>query len=99
MFGIYLKTYNKLQKIFSEHPNVSAVKIYGSRAKGNYREGSDIDLMIIGRITKTELTEIINEIDDQNTPYLYDISRLEDTKSPNLIDHIHRIGKIFYEKV
>ncbi|MDX5443176.1 MAG: nucleotidyltransferase domain-containing protein, partial [Hymenobacteraceae bacterium] len=54
---------------------IEQVIIYGSRAKGNYREGSDIDITLKGNnISEATLSQLSQEIDDLNTPYLFDIS-------------------------
>ena len=98
MFGIYPKSFAVLQKIFSNHVNVSEVKIYGSRAKGNYREGSDIDLVITDDIEYSELYSIISEIEESIIPYLVDISVYSQLNSESLKEHINRVGKIFYKK-
>jgi uncharacterized protein len=97
MFGIYPKSFAVLQEIFSKHSNVSEVKIYGSRAKGNYREGSDIDLVITNSIEYTELLAIMEEMEESTIPYLVDISIYEKLNSDSLKDHINRVGKLFYE--
>ena len=98
MFGIYPKSYQVLQKIFSLHSNVLEVKIYGSRAKGNYREGSDIDLVIMNDIDFNELSIIIDEIEESIIPYLIDISIYNMLNSENLKEHINRVGKVFYTR-
>lgn len=98
MFGIYSNSFAVLQKIFSNHPNVSEVKIYGSRAKGNYREGSDIDLAIMDKLEYSELHSIINEIEESIIPYLVDISIYRSLNSESLKEHIDRVGKVFYQR-
>lgn len=47
-FGLPAITLEKLNGIFARHDAIDSVLIYGSRAKGNYRAGSDIDLTIKG---------------------------------------------------
>ena len=72
--------------------------LYGSRAIGNYREGSDIDLTIKGNIEFEDLQRIINELDDLFLPYKFDISIFKNINNNDLIDHIKRVGMIFYKK-
>ena len=55
MFGLYPNSYKQILSIFQKHENIEKVIIYGSRAKGNYREGSDIDLTILGNLNYDEL--------------------------------------------
>jgi predicted nucleotidyltransferase len=78
---------------------VDEVVIYGSRAKGNYREGSDIDITLKGeKLTDNIYSKILIEIDDLNTPYLFDVSIFDKLTSPDLISHINRVGQLFYKK-
>jgi predicted nucleotidyltransferase len=99
-FGLNQETIDKINSVFKKHPEVDKVVIYGSRAKGNYRSGSDIDLSMFGSNLKYDLIgEINSEIDDLNTPYLFDISIFKLLNSPSLEEHINRVGKIFYRKI
>lgn len=85
--------------MFSAHPHIEQVILYGSRAKGNYRNGSDIDLTIKGEaVTLSQLLKIENELDDLLLPYKIDLSLLHQINDPDLIDHIRRLGIVFYEK-
>ncbi len=97
-FGLKEATINQIISVFSQYPQIQKVLLYGSRAKGNYRNGSDIDLTLIGDVSYSQLSSIENKIDDLLLPYSLDISIFSDIDNPDLIDHINRIGVIFYEK-
>ena len=98
-FGLNQETIDKINSVFENHPEIEKVIIYGSRAKGNYRAGSDIDLTLMGNDLEYNLAETVNsEIDDLNTPYLFDISIFGKIDSPSLKEHIDRVGKVFYKK-
>jgi len=98
-FGLNQETIDKINSVFEKHPEIDKVIIYGSRAKGNYRTGSDIDLSMYGNDLEYDLIGKVNsEIDELNTPYLFDISIFKLLDSPSLEDHISRVGKIFYKK-
>ncbi len=99
MFGLKEVTIEKLKIIFSKYPQIEKVVIYGSRAKGNYRNGSDIDLTLIGKnlTLKNSVYPIEADIENLYLPYFFDISIKENIDNQNLIEHINRIGKIFYE--
>jgi predicted nucleotidyltransferase len=98
-FGLKTATIEKINRVFSTHPQIEQVILYGSRAKGNYRDGSDIDLTIKGKtVTLSQLLKIENALDDLLLPFKIDLSLLHKIDDPALIDHILRIGMVFYEK-
>jgi predicted nucleotidyltransferase len=98
-FGLPQNTIDKIGSVFFKYPEIDRVIIYGSRAKGNYREGSDIDLTLFGEeVTETIRLKVLSDIDELNTPYLFDISVFHLLKSESLVEHIHRIGQVFYHK-
>ncbi len=89
----------KIRTVFANHPEVSKVILYGSRAKGNYRPGSDIDLTIHGpAVTLPELFAIEGELDDLLLPYKIDLSLHHQIDNPDLLEHIARVGVIIYSK-
>jgi predicted nucleotidyltransferase len=97
-FGLSDKTINVLKQFFSEIPEVEEVKIYGSRAKGNYRKGSDIDFALFGNIDFRLLSKISGELDELTTPYKYDVTDYKTIENQDLKDHIDRVAKTFYVK-
>ncbi|MGL5035942.1 MAG: nucleotidyltransferase domain-containing protein [Microcystaceae cyanobacterium] len=98
-FGLKQDTINQINQIFSTYPEISKAILYGSRAKGNYKPGSDIDLTLIGdKINYHQLLELLNKIDDLLLPYFFDLSIFDSLDNPNLIDHIERVGITFYER-
>jgi predicted nucleotidyltransferase len=98
MFGIYPKSYHEILKIIESCASIDEVIIYGSRAKGNYREGSDIDITILGAVTKTDINKLWQDLDDSYILYKFDISIYNDLKSDSLKGHIGRIGKTFFKR-
>lgn len=96
-FGLKQKTIDQINAVFEQHPQIEKVIIYGSRAKGNYRTGSDIDLTVFSNTTDLNfLHKIENELDDLLLPYMIDLSIYSQIQNQDLKDHIDRIGQIFY---
>ena len=96
-FGLDQETLAKIVSVFAAHTEVEKVLIYGSRSKGNYRRGSDIDLTLIGKHLNASVLNVIKiELDDLNTPYLFDLSLFDSLHSPDLEEHIARVGQVFY---
>ncbi len=99
-FGLPESTIERICSVFARHPQVEKAILYGSRAKGNYRSGSDIDLTLCGgaELTLPVLAGIMNELDDLLLPYTIDLSVLAGIDDPDVVDHIRRVGIIFYVK-
>jgi predicted nucleotidyltransferase len=98
-FGIKSITLSKIVELFQKHPCINEVILYGSRAKGNYRPGSDIDLCLVGEsIEDTVLTQIDNELDELLLPYQFDVSVRDKILDQALLDHISRVGKIIFSR-
>lgn len=99
-FGLKEETIEKINSVLSKFPEVEKAILYGSRAKGNFKRGSDIDLTLTGSgLTHQALLRIDNELDDLLLPYHIDLSILENISNPDLIEHIERVGVVFYERM
>lgn len=87
----------KICRIFADYPSIRRVILYGSRAMGTYRPGSDIDLSIEGEsLGVSELLAIENRIDDLLLPWKFDLSLLHLIDNPALLEHIRRVGVSLY---
>ena len=95
-FGLSEKTIEILKEYFSKISEIVMVKIYGSRAMGNYRKGSDIDFVLFGSLNKDLITKISMEINELNTPYMFDITAYETIQNEKLKEHIDEHGKEFF---
>ncbi len=88
---------DQLQRVFETEPSIFEVILYGSRAKGTYRPGSDIDLTLKGSgLTTGTLMALSAKIDDLLLPYEVDLSIYKHIDNPDLIDHITRVGKVIF---
>ncbi|MEI6168607.1 MAG: nucleotidyltransferase domain-containing protein [bacterium] len=86
--------------VFSTFPQVEKAVLYGSRAKGNFKNGSDIDLTLQGgeALTLNILGDIMDALDELHLPYSFDVSLFRDISDADLLEHIQRMGITFYEK-
>jgi predicted nucleotidyltransferase len=99
-FGLPEPTIHKIFEVLSHYAQVDKAILYGSRAKGNFKNGSDIDLTLIGseELTQTMLYKILDDLDDLLLQYTIDLSIYDDIGDPDVIEHIQRVGVTFYER-
>jgi len=75
--------------------------LFGSRAKGNYKKGSDIDIAVKGKAIDhhvvASLSFLLNE--ESAIPYFFDIIHFEEISEKELVEHINRVGKSIYSRV
>lgn len=97
-YGLEDKYIEQIKKVLSTYPVVERVILYGSRAKGTYSKWSDIDLTFVGAAMDLSiLMKIENELDDLLMPYKIDASIFRFIEDNDLVEHINRVGVIFYE--
>lgn len=99
-FGLDEQVIDQIIDILKTFSFIDKAVLYGSRAKGNYKEGSDIDLCLFGKdINLILLHKVELALDDILLPYSFDLSAYNLLKNPDLISHIDRRGIIFMERV
>ncbi|MDB5907502.1 MAG: polymerase beta subunit [Massilia sp.] len=98
-FGLPQTAIDKICAVFALHPEVEQAVLYGSRAKGNYKNGSDIDLTLHGaQLSHRVLLTLLGELDDLLLPWMIDLSIFDTLDHPALKDHIERGGVTFYRR-
>lgn len=98
--GLKSRTIDQIIDVFSQFPEIEKATLYGSRAMGTYRRGSDIDLTLEGdKLSYTLLNKIDIALDNLFLPYTFDLSILHKIKNEELKDHINRVGKVFYSRI
>jgi len=97
-YGLSDQTLATLDSIFRKYTGIRQAILYGSRAKGKYRRGSDIDLSLKtgNEFTFTELLRIAGDFDDSDIPFFVDVSIYEKLSNPDLKAHIDRVGKVLF---
>ena len=97
-YGLTEHTIKKIISIFNKIPKIEEVILFGSRAMGNYREGSDVDLALKGEnLDMNELLKLSAELDELDLPYHFDLLIFEKIKHRDLLDHICRVGQTIYK--
>lgn len=99
-YGLLEKDVEDISSVIAQFPQIEQAIIFGSRAKGNFKPGSDVDIAIKGTGINHEIVSglsfILNE--DLPLPYFFDIVHYEKISEPKLIQHIDRVGKVFFQQ-
>jgi predicted nucleotidyltransferase len=95
-----LKNIDEILEMFKKVPAIKKVVIYGSRAYGNYKDGSDIDIALFGEnlTLSNSVYLLMEEIENSYIPYMFDILIFDKINNEKLKTEILTKGKILYEK-
>lgn len=87
-----------IYKVLSHFCKLDEVVVFGSRAKGNYKPGSDVDLALKGReLDLKVVNQLSNELDELDLPYLFDLCIYDRIENCELREHIDTLGISFYK--
>lgn len=98
-WGLKTKDIALLRKTFSRFPELHEVRIFGSRAMGNFKPGSDVDLALFGEKQlecTTRISALLNE--ELPLPYFFDVVDYSQITNPDFLTHIKQYGKVIYSK-
>ena len=95
--GISEKSLAQIFDTLKKYPQIKQAILYGSRAKGNFRPGSDIDLTLKGEVDHQTICRVSTDLDDSWIPYEVDVSAYDSLSNPDLIKEIDQHGVIFFE--
>jgi len=98
-FGLTQRDINTLTGILRKYSTVADVVVFGSRAKGTFKPGSDIDLAVMNNgVSDAEILNIKNDLEESSLPYFVDVLNYPNIKTADLINHIKRVGITLYKK-
>lgn len=88
----------RLLHLLSQHHHVEAVLLFGSRAMGRHRPGSDLDLCLEGdQLTHRDRLQLMAAIDDLLLPWSVDLV-LRHEMPPELEAHLQRVGRCLWRR-
>lgn len=97
--GISDGIWREITEVFKNFSKITEVILFGSRAMGNFREGSDIDLAVKGdHIKLNDLLDIVAALEDLELLYKFDLVDFNKINNPELKAHIDRVGMVVYSK-
>lgn len=101
MFGLMERDIYYINKVLAKFIEVDKALIFGSRAMGNYKKGSDVDIALIGdNISNNILMKIEDQLNEvYPIPYFFDILIYKDINNEKLKEHIDEESVLIYEKI
>ncbi|GAA4465884.1 hypothetical protein GCM10023093_18850 [Nemorincola caseinilytica] len=98
-YGLPDEDIEQIVKAIATMPKVSCVTLFGSRAMGTYRAGSDIDLAIAGEgITFNDISDIYTSLERLGMLYSFDLQNIASITDNALLDHMDRVGKVLFRR-
>lgn len=98
-YGLADPVIAQIHAVLARFPEIEKALLYGSRAKGNPKPGSDIDLTLLGpSLTSGLRAKIAWELDDLHLPHTIDLSLFDELRHADLREHIRRVGVVFYQR-
>lgn len=100
MTGIPDKQMPQLINVLRQYQNVEKAAFFGSRAMGNARRGSDVDIALFGKsITDDDVWRIHDQLEEGTTlPYFFDVLHYETLNDVEIKAHINRVALEFYDR-
>ena len=97
-FELSSRDMEEIYRILQTCPEITCVHIFGSRAKGTFHKGSDIDLAIMNKgVDFSKIRKLSSQFQESALPYTVDLVDFTELKHPEFSEHIERVGRIFYE--
>lgn len=91
--GLTTQMIEKIRSVIANDPRIERIILFGSRAKGTFREGSDIDLAVDGtEIGTRDAAKWREELEEQLFPWSVDVVPITTQTDPAILDHIRRVG-------
>lgn len=99
MFGLKESDILAINQILASYHVIEEAYIFGSRAKGNYKNGSDVDIAIKGEnVTYQSILDISSCLNEETMmPYHFDVLNYYSINNKELCEHIDRAGILLYK--
>lgn len=88
----------KITAVLAEFGEVRQALVFGSRAMGNCKQGSDVDIALKGQLDVSSVTRIKARLEELPLPYFFDLVDYDRITEPALRAHIDEFGKVFYAR-
>ena len=97
--GLPERAVDRITGVLARFSDVDKAILFGSRAKGTHKHGSDIDLALIGPgLDWRVVGKIYNALDDLLLPYRFSLIVYDKSTDPEVADHIQRVGMPLFQR-
>ena len=97
--GLPKSTLNRITAVLEHVPEVQGAILFGSRAKGTHKSGSDIDLALQGASLNWRIIgQIYDDLDDLLLPHRFSLIHLDANTDPAVAAHIARVGVPLFQR-
>ncbi len=97
MYGLLQQDLDTLYDALRRFPNIEQAILFGSRAKGNFRPGSDVDIALKGKDLSQTVLQLSTYLNQETLlPYQFDIIDYTSIDNQDLIEHIDRVGIVLF---
>ena len=98
--GLRIEDLVNITSILKKENKIDSAYLFGSRAKGNYKNGSDVDIVLKGKQLDHDVINHISYILNEETlmPYRFDVVNYDKIKSTELLSHIDRNGQLIFSR-
>ncbi len=91
--GLNINDLESIRRVIKSFPKIEDAVLFGSRAKGTYSNGSDIDIALKGgNMLLNDMLDLSNALEELLLPYKFDLILYDRITESALIDHINRVG-------
>lgn len=97
--GLPAGTVEQIAGVLAHFPEVEKAVLFGSRAKGTHKPGSDIDLSLVGEaLDWRTVGKIYDALDDLLLPHRFSLILLDRNTDPDVAAHIERVGVPLFQR-
>jgi len=97
-FGLPAKILTEIKEVLHMYPGINSAKIFGSRAKGNHKRYSDVDIALYAEADQNLTANVKDALDDLDAIYNFDVILYNEITNEDIKSHIDRIGVEFFIK-
>lgn len=98
--GLRKEDIENIISILKKEDGIESAYLFGSRAKGDYKNGSDVDIALKGMQLDHNIINHISYLLNEETPmpYRFDVINYDKIKNTELISHIDRKGQLIFSR-